>query len=178
MAFINRVSRLFRADLHAVIDRLEEPDVVLRQAVREMEEEVSRDERRLKLMACEQRQLAAREADLLRTQKELGDELDVCFDSNADELARTIIKRQLEAKRLEKTLTRKLESLEVSITALQTRLRENRDELDAMRQKAELLTEERVPVDGNESSGVLDCAIRAEDIEVAFLREKQGRRSS
>ena len=75
-------------------------------------------------------------------------------------------------------MTRKLESLEVSITALQTRLRENRDELDAMRQKAELLTEERVPVDGNESSGVLDCAIRAEDIEVAFLREKQRRRSS
>ena len=38
MALITRFSRLFRADLHAVLDRIEEPDVILRQAVREMEE--------------------------------------------------------------------------------------------------------------------------------------------
>ena len=34
MPLINRVSRLFRADLHAVLDRIEEPDVLLRQAAR------------------------------------------------------------------------------------------------------------------------------------------------
>lgn len=36
MALINRATRLFRADLHAVLDRIEEPDILLRQAVREM----------------------------------------------------------------------------------------------------------------------------------------------
>ena len=46
MALITRVSRLFQADFHAVLDRIEEPEVLLRQAVREMEEELARDEQR------------------------------------------------------------------------------------------------------------------------------------
>ena len=44
MALITRVARLFRADLHAVLDRIEEPDVLLKQAVREMEEELASEE--------------------------------------------------------------------------------------------------------------------------------------
>ena len=47
MALITRVSRLFQADFHAVLDRIEEPDLLLRQAVREMEEELARDEQRI-----------------------------------------------------------------------------------------------------------------------------------
>ena len=42
MALINRFSRLFTADMHAVLDRIEEPDALLKQAVREMEEELTR----------------------------------------------------------------------------------------------------------------------------------------
>ena len=39
MALVNRLSRLFQADFHAVLDRIEEPDLQLRQAVREMMKE-------------------------------------------------------------------------------------------------------------------------------------------
>ena len=46
MALINRMSRLFTADVHAVLDRIEEPDVLLKHAVREMEEELARGEQR------------------------------------------------------------------------------------------------------------------------------------
>ena len=44
MALITRISRLFQADLHAVLDRIEEPDLLLRQAVREMQDDLARDE--------------------------------------------------------------------------------------------------------------------------------------
>ena len=36
MALINRMSRLFTADIHAVLDRIEEPNVLLKHAIREM----------------------------------------------------------------------------------------------------------------------------------------------
>ena len=49
MALITRVGRLFRADLHAVLDRVEEPEVLLRQAIREMEEELAEERQRLRL---------------------------------------------------------------------------------------------------------------------------------
>ena len=46
MALINRMSRLFTADVHAVLDRIEEPEALLKQAIREMEEEVQGAEQR------------------------------------------------------------------------------------------------------------------------------------
>ena len=38
MALITRISRLFQADFHAVLDRIEEPEQLLKQAIREMED--------------------------------------------------------------------------------------------------------------------------------------------
>ena len=40
MALINRVSRLFKADFHAVLDQLEEPEQILKQAIRDMEDDM------------------------------------------------------------------------------------------------------------------------------------------
>ena len=48
MALINRMTRLFTADLHAVLDRLEEPDVLLKHAIREMEDELALREHRMR----------------------------------------------------------------------------------------------------------------------------------
>jgi len=50
MLLISRISRLFRADLHAVLDRIEEPEALLRQAIREMEELLAQDEQRSRLL--------------------------------------------------------------------------------------------------------------------------------
>ena len=38
MALINRVTQLFKADFHAVLDRIEEPEQLLRQSIRDMED--------------------------------------------------------------------------------------------------------------------------------------------
>ena len=72
MALITRVSRLLRADLHAVLDRVEEPEVLLRQAVREMDAALGEDRRRTKLMEHEQTQLVARERDAVRSLERIG----------------------------------------------------------------------------------------------------------
>ena len=174
MALITRVSRLFRADLHAVLDRIEEPYVLLRQAVREMEEELARDEQRLKSLTVEQGQLAAREKDIDQSQRDIEEELDICFASGKDDLARALIKRKLEAERFRKLLARKRETLNEMIVGLKTRLEENRRQLDSMRQKAELLAEEE-SAPSEERWTTPDFAVRDEDVEVAFLREKQKR---
>jgi phage shock protein A len=88
MALITRVSRLLRADLHAVLDRVEEPEVLLKQAMREMEEALTRDEQRIKVLLHEHRQLLTRETDVERSLDEIAGELDVCFESGTDDLAR------------------------------------------------------------------------------------------
>ena len=181
MALITRVSRLFRADLHAVLDRIEEPELLLAQSIREMEEELARERQQIVPLQREQRQLAAREADTVRTLEGLEEELEVCFDSGEEELARTLIRRRLEAQHYRKFIAAKRDSLEQRLSALQERTEENRQRLEEMRQQTELL--------GGDDSDLSDewnreswerstFRVRDEEVEVAFLREKQKRRLS
>jgi phage shock protein A len=175
MALITRVSRLFQADFHAVLDRIEEPEVLLRQAVREMEEELARDEQRSRILQHEQGQLAARETGLEQSLHEIEEQLDVCFESGNDDLARACIRRKLEAQRYCKDLTRKRQAQQSTLEALDTRLRENRASLDSMRQKAELLAVESAHARPADNWALPEISVRDEDVEVAFLREKQHR---
>ena len=47
MTLLARIGRLFKADIHGILDSLEEPEVILKQAVREMEHEIEQGARRL-----------------------------------------------------------------------------------------------------------------------------------
>ncbi len=178
MALITRISRLFRADMHAVLDRIEEPEVLLRQAVREMEEDITSDEQRIKFLNLEYGQLTGRQDDLGQSLAEIEQQLDVCFDSGKADLARTLIRRKLEAQRFLKFLARKRETLEKTLSGLKARLQENRTRLESMRQKAELLAAEDSVEPSGDHWGEPDMQVCDEDVEVAFLREQQKRRSS
>jgi phage shock protein A len=178
MALITRVLRLFRADMHAVLDRIEEPEVLLRQAVREMEEGLAGDEQRIKRLNHEYGQLTARQDDLVQSLAETEQELDVCFDSGKDGLARSLIRRKLEAQRFLRFLARKRETLEETLSGLKARLKANRTRLERIRQKAELLAAENSVEPSRDVWGEPDWPVRDEDVEVAFLREQQKRRSS
>jgi len=175
MALITRFTRLFQADLHAVMDRMEEPDILLKQAVREMEEDIARDERRAKVVQHELARIGARGSELDRSLHRIDEEMDLCFNSGKDELARGLIKRKLEAQQLHTALSRKDQSMQNTLDQIGARLKENHGRLAAMRQKAELLAEHDVGSGCDQPWSVAPAAIRDEDVEVAFLREKKQR---
>ena len=178
MALITRVSRLFQADFHAVLDRIEEPEILLRQAVREMEEALAREEQRSKVLQHEQRQLITRETDLIQSLHDIEEELDTCFEAGNDDLARACIKRRLETQRFGKNTSRKRAALEETLDDLNTRVRENQAQLESMRQKAELLAGESACALPGDNWTLPDINVRDADVEVAFLREQQRRSRS
>ena len=45
MTLITRITRLVKADLHSILDGLEEPEEVIKQAIRDMEEDIATQER-------------------------------------------------------------------------------------------------------------------------------------
>jgi phage shock protein A len=172
MALINRMSRLFTADVHAVLDRIEEPDVLLKHAVREMEEELARGEQRLRALEHEHGALGDRQRKARAALAELAEQLDVCFANDNDELARKVIKRRLETERLAQHLDEHRASLQQELTAHRATLDEQREQLDVMRQKAELLT----ATTGDSSKA--DFSVGDAEVEVALLRERQKRQPS
>ena len=175
MALITRFTRLFQADLHAVMDRIEEPDILLRQAVREMEEDITRDEQRSKVIRHELARIKMRGAELDRSLHQIDEEIDLCFDSGKDELARGLIRRKLEAQQLHMVLSRKHETMQSNLDQITARLKENHLRLTAMRQKAELFAEENAGSGCDQPWPDSPVTIRDEDVEVAFLREKTRR---
>jgi len=178
MALINRFSRLFRADLHAVLDRIEEPTILLKQAVREMEDDVVQDERNLKILAHELEQIPILEEEVENTLYELQKEIGLCLDSDNEKLARSVIKRKLECQQRAKRLKLKSESMEKEVAGLAGRLENNRSRLSAMQQKMEILEEEASNNVQQSKACEMDVIISDDDIEVALLKEKQARASS
>ena len=182
MALINRVSRLFRADFNAVLDRIEEPEQVLRQAIRDMEDELADASRRLELVVHEQGALAARRQELEDKVADIDEELDLCFAKQKDELARALVKRKLEAERLLKRLDSKQGANQKRLDQERARIDENRATLDGLKQKAEIFA--RSGPEDNESEyddvGWMsrELSVSDDDVEVAFLREQQARSGS
>lgn len=175
MVLISRIFRLFQADLHAVIDRVEEPDSLLRQAVREMEELIARDEQRRRLLLQEQRQIDSDLSGMETKLHNIGEELDVLFESKKEEFARKLIRRRLESQQFSNFLAHKRNTLAESIKELGTRLERNQERLDSMRQKAELfnLAGRKEHTGGHQE--LSDFQVPDEDVEIAFLHEKQKR---
>lgn len=171
MALIKRLSRLFQADMHAVLDKIEEPELLLKQAIREMEESITTDERQIRCWEYELQQLTNKYDQQTETLSELEDKLSLCFKSNKDDLARSLIKRKLETQQTKLLLAEKMASLKEKISRLTKQLLEHQAKLTSMKQKADAF------LDGSKS-GTNDwenqsAAVSDGDIEVAFLYEKQ-----
>lgn len=184
MALINRVGRLFKADFNAVLDQLEEPELLLKQAVRDMEDELAAQEQRISLAVHERAALEGRLIEINAALAETAEQLDLCFASGKDDLARNLIHRKLEAERLQKGLQGRYDANIDSLEQQRRQLDENSSTLESMRQKADVIAQ-RLPTQGIGDSAFDDCkwlaretAITKDQIEIAYLQEKSKRAAS
>jgi phage shock protein A len=175
MALITRLSRLFEADFHAVLDRIEEPELQLRQAVREMQFALDQDRQRSKLLQHEAGQLDKALAETGAAIEALDQELDICLEAKQDDLARDLVRRKLGNEQRLQAIQRQSETVDAQRRDLDDAIGEQQQQLAAMQQKLELLaSHESVP------GGAFTApeSIRNEEIEIALLREKQRRAKS
>jgi phage shock protein A len=174
MPLINRITRLFTADVHAVLDRLEEPDALLKQALREMEDELAASDARLRWLSHERDETARQSAEVDRELDRLAERLDVCFSAHEETLARGVLKRRLELQRHRHRLDVRADATAKALAAEEARLEERRHAFDALRLRAEpLLDAAEHPFAARASA--FDTPITDADIDVELLQEKQRR---
>ena len=183
MALVNRVSRLFKADFNAVLDHLEEPEQLLKLAIRDMADDLEATQRRVAAGVQEQGALRARRQEVVTAASSFEEQLDLCFRSGKEDLARGIIRRKLEAESLVKRLDGKLDANARFLDQQQKLLDENRATLDSLRQKAELIVnrgraDEFGSVFDDVANLAQDLRVGDDEVEIAFLREKAGRSAS
>jgi len=178
MALITRLSRLFQADFHAVLDRIEEPDIQLKQAIREMQIELQQNEQRLALLQHEAEQLSNLATDSKDKIATFDEELDICFTAKKEDLARDLIRRKLETNHQLDSTEKQISTIQSSTKKLESCIEEYREQLENMNQKLELLVTDIDNQPLHNHLSAVGAGVRAEDIEIAFLREKQKRSAS
>ena len=179
MALIRRVSRLFAADVHAVLDHIEDPESVLKQAIREMEEELARQIQRGKWLAKEIETVVGRIEAHAKTRAELDAKLDLCFANGNEALARRLTRRKLEGEKLLERHQANRAALEEALAEHRALVASNEDQLEGMRQKAALLCSDRGARAQSEPAGIDGFGgVDDDEVEIAFLHEKQKRTQS
>lgn len=94
MTILSRMFRLCKADVHGVMDQLEDKNLLLKQYLREMEESLKSKEDRLAQMQRSyqhvQRDLAGRNDEV----KKLESDLDLAVRKEKDDIARMLIRKR------------------------------------------------------------------------------------
>jgi phage shock protein A len=93
MGIMTRVIRIFKADVHGVMDQLEDQELLLKQHLRDMAEALNLKEAKLNKM-CLSRQQMQHELDQYRRRAEaLERDLAVAIHKNKDDIARMLIRK-------------------------------------------------------------------------------------
>ena len=136
MGIMTRMVRLFKADLHGVIDHLEDQGLLLKQCLREMEDEVSRQENHLKaaIVSRDQAQKALNKVE--EEKKKLNQDLDLALEKNKDDIARFLIRKLRVQSGREETLRRQIKDLDQDAVVLRDYVERRRNEYEDLKIRA------------------------------------------
>ena len=176
MTLMTRISRLFKADVHGLLDSIEEPQSLLKQAVREMQEAIDISESERKRIAKRIEQHSAYYDQTKQTASDLENKIDLCFEQNNADLARSFIRKKLETAerlaRIESELSSFKQQQEETIFQIANR----KEKLAAVMDKMKVLSD-ATPTDpvGSFDVNASHYSVSDDDVEIEYMAEKQRR---
>ena len=135
MGILSRAVRLCKADLHGVMDQMEDKDLLLRQHLREMQAAMAERQARIDQL---QATLRAGQRDRAIHEKQLRvleDDLDSAVARDADDIARMLIRKILPLRKGVEGMTRRLNEVAEHLAEEQDRLGVQRLAYDETRQR-------------------------------------------
>lgn len=179
MTLITRVSRLFKADVHGILDALEEPETILKQAVREMEEEIDKSRLQIKKLDKQTERFGTIKKNLKSKLDSTEQQIDYAFTENNEVLIKSLLRKKLEINLRVKATENGFLQLNDDKIELETELKEQNDKLKSIIEKLNLFSVQPSysQINGVDEFGDFDAksAVTQEDVELVFLHEKQRR---
>lgn len=177
MALFTRITRLFRADVHYLLDCIEDPEAMLKQALREMEDEIARDEKAMAENSSREAQLKRECEDCSLNIQQVLKNIDDSLAANEERLARAFVKRKLESERRLVEISNERTARAAEETRLQQRLSLRREKLSEISKKAKLFEEAR-RIEKRKRDNLLRFtnpagAVTEEEVELALLQARK-----
>lgn len=136
MAIMTRMLRLCKADVHGVMDQLEDKELLLKQYLREMEASLDQKERQIGALSQRHRDLRRRIDGHKEEMDKLEADLDLALRKEKDDIARVLIRRRRMLESTCRHLQAQLETLTQEESALAATVADQRLQYDTLKTKA------------------------------------------
>lgn len=173
-----RILRIWKADIHGVMDRLEDQDLLLKQYLREMENSLQQKEARIQQLAESKRLI---QADLTTRTQEIGkleNDLTLALRKENDKIAKLLIRKQLVQQKHCEHLQRQHESLLEEHKQLSELLDEQHLRYEILKVKASTYYARNEQNRAYEANGFCTdtvgfSKINEDEIEIELIRRKE-----
>ncbi len=178
MGIMTRFIKLCKADIHGVMDQLEDKDLLLRQSLREMEEELGRKQAEYdKMIASNSRmkqEFGKYSEEIEKSEKDLA----TAIEKDRDDIAKFIIRKLKPVVSHKEELGRRIETMDDEISGFKECLETQQRQYEQVRLKSEAFfrKKEHAKWDGK-FSGIVQCAASMEpsdeEVELELLRRRE-----
>lgn len=145
MAILDRLSMLLRANVHAAIDRAEDPETMLEQLIRDADAGRQAGQQQLVTVIGERNRLAAEAAHEEKIARKALARAESAVRNGNDELAREVLRRRHDAIEAAGLYTQQAEAQQLMVERLKTQLAQIDTKLRRMRQeRTNLIARKRV----------------------------------
>jgi len=178
MGIVTRVIRIFKADVHGVMDQLEDRELLLKQHLRDMAEVLSLKEVRLNKMLASRKQ-AQQEHDKYRQQsRALEQDLAVAIHKNKDDIARMLIRKVKPLDSLRGEIADRMRLLDQDISQDREHLDQQRLQYDRLKHRSVDFLKKTPMHDWRKDLAEIDHAAKygqlsEEEVELELIKRKE-----
>ena len=178
MGIVTRVIRIFKADVHGVMDQLEDQGLLLKQHLRDMAEALNHKEVKLNKMLVSRKQ-AQQEYDKYQQQSQaLEQDLAVAVRKNKDEIARMLIRKIKPLDSLRDEIADRMRNLDQDISQDREHLDQQRLQYDRLKHRSVDFLNKTPMHDWRNDLAEIDHAskygeLSEEEVELELLKRKE-----
>jgi phage shock protein A len=139
MQVMKRISRFLTANINSLLDQAEDPEKMVKQLIRDMEESIAEVRREAVRAVARQKQLEKQIDTATSTSNDLEDKARLALSKNNEELARDAVRKKLQTMRTRQTLEKELGGARDLAARLKSNLAELEDQVQVARRKRDEL---------------------------------------
>jgi phage shock protein A len=178
MTILTRIFRLFKADIHGVMDQIEDQGLLLKQNLRDMEDALVHKEARLKQMCFARNQVRQDYEKGIKKSSKLEQDLEVAVRKDRDDIARMLIKKIIPLSRIQSERCSRVDRLNHEIEQFKTDFEQRRLQYEQLRQQAADFFHRTESLSGDDSWPLIQtdsdpCKLSDEEVELELLQRKE-----
>jgi phage shock protein A len=172
MALLERVSTLIRANLSDLIDKAENPEVMIKQVILDMENQLLQVKTQVAVAIADQHVLEKKLRENEESERQWRRRAEMAVDKNDDPLARSAIERSISYHQMAESFRQQVEDQKTQVENLKTALLKLQQKLEEARAKSDLLIAQHRRTRAIHKAGEAGRTMGAESNAAAFDRMK------